>query len=75
VKLKFTRGALVAVAKQALERHSGARGLRAILENAMLDIMYEIPSRGGVKEVHVNEDVILRGEKPLLVFEKETGTG
>jgi ATP-dependent Clp protease ATP-binding subunit ClpX len=73
--MKFTRGALVAVAKEALKRHAGARGLRAILENAMLDIMYEIPSRGGVKEVHVNEDVILRGEKPLLVFEKETGTG
>jgi ATP-dependent Clp protease ATP-binding subunit ClpX len=75
VRMKFTRGALVAVAKEALKRHAGARGLRAILENAMLDIMYEIPSRGGVKEVHVNEDVILRGEKPLLVFEKETGTG
>ncbi|MFN9811759.1 MAG: ATP-dependent Clp protease ATP-binding subunit ClpX [Deltaproteobacteria bacterium] len=75
VRMKFSRGALVAVAKEALKRHAGARGLRAILENAMLDIMYEIPSRAGVKEVHVNEDVILRGEKPLLVFEKETGTG
>jgi ATP-dependent Clp protease ATP-binding subunit ClpX len=74
VRMKFTRGALVAVAKEALKRHAGARGLRAILENAMLDIMYEIPSRAGVKEVHVNEDVILRGEKPLLVFEKEAGT-
>ena len=75
VRMKFSRGALVAVAKEALKRHAGARGLRAILENAMLDIMYEIPSRAGVKEVLVNEDVILRGEKPLLVFEKETGTG
>ena len=74
VRMKFTRGALVAVAKEALKRHAGARGLRAILENAMLDIMYDIPSRPGVKEVHVNEDVILRGEKPLLVFEKEAGT-
>jgi ATP-dependent Clp protease ATP-binding subunit ClpX len=74
VRMKFTRGALVAVAKEALKRHAGARGLRAILENAMLDIMYDIPSRAGVKEVHVNEDVILRGEKPLLVFEKEAGT-
>jgi ATP-dependent Clp protease ATP-binding subunit ClpX len=74
VRMKFTRGALVAVAKEALKRHAGARGLRAILENAMLEIMYEIPSRAGVKEVHVNEDVILRGEKPLLVFEKEAGT-
>jgi ATP-dependent Clp protease ATP-binding subunit ClpX len=74
VRLKFTRGALVAVAKEALKRNAGARGLRAILEHAMLDLMYEIPSRSGVREVHVNEDVILRGEKPLLVFEKETGT-
>jgi ATP-dependent Clp protease ATP-binding subunit ClpX len=71
VKLKFTRGALVAVAKQALERHSGARGLRAILENAMLDIMYEIPSRSGVKEVVVNEEVILRQEAPIIVYSKE----
>src|SRR6185369_6066725 len=51
VKVKFTRGALTAVAKQALDRASGARGLRAILESAMLDIMYEIPSRTGIKEV------------------------
>ncbi len=71
VKLKFTRGALVAVARQALERHSGARGLRAILENAMLDIMYEVPSRSGVKEVVVNEEVILRGDAPIIVYSKE----
>jgi ATP-dependent Clp protease ATP-binding subunit ClpX len=71
VKLKFTRGALVAVAKQALERHSGARGLRAILENAMLDIMYDVPSRTGVKEVVVNEEVILRQEAPIIVYSKE----
>ena len=74
VRLKFTRGALVAVAKEALKRNAGARGLRAILENSMLEIMYEIPSRGGIREVHVNEDVILRHEKPLMVFEKEAGT-
>jgi ATP-dependent Clp protease ATP-binding subunit ClpX len=73
VRLKFTRGALQAVAREALKRNVGARGLRAILENAMLDIMYEIPSRSGVKEVHINEDVILRGEKPILVLEKEAG--
>jgi ATP-dependent Clp protease ATP-binding subunit ClpX len=73
VRLKFTRGALQSVAREALKRNAGARGLRAILENAMLDIMYEIPSRAGVKEVHVNEDTILRGEKPLMVLEKEAG--
>ncbi len=71
VKIKFSRGALVAVAKQALERHSGARGLRAILENAMLDIMYDVPSRAGVKEVIVNEEVILKGESPLIVYSKD----
>ena len=71
VKVKFTRGALTAVAKQALERASGARGLRAILEAAMLDIMYEIPSRTGVKEVVVSEDVIMKHEPPLIVYTKE----
>jgi ATP-dependent Clp protease ATP-binding subunit ClpX len=71
VKLKFTKGALTAVARQALERNSGARGLRAILEAAMLDIMYEIPSRTGVKEVVVSEDVILKHEPPLIVYSKE----
>jgi ATP-dependent Clp protease ATP-binding subunit ClpX len=73
VRLKFTRGALQAIAREALKRNAGARGLRAILENAMLDIMYEIPSRSGIKEVHINEDVILRGEKPLMVLAKEAG--
>src|ERR1700732_3194010 len=58
VKLKFTRGALIAVARQPPERNSGARGLRAILESAMLDIMYDVPSRTGIKEVVVSEDVI-----------------
>ncbi len=71
VKVKFSKGALVAVARQALERSSGARGLRAIIENAMLDIMYDVPSRSGVKEVVVNEEVISRGEAPLIVYGKD----
>jgi ATP-dependent Clp protease ATP-binding subunit ClpX len=71
VKLSFTDKALKAVATQALKRNAGARGLRAILENAMLDIMYEVPSQRGVKEVLVNEEVILKNEKPLVVYEKE----
>lgn len=71
VKIKFTRGALVAVARQALDRNSGARGLRAILEAAMLDIMYDVPSRTGIKEVVVSEDVILKHEAPLIVYTKE----
>jgi ATP-dependent Clp protease ATP-binding subunit ClpX len=72
VKLKFTRGALAAVAREALTRLSGARGLRAILENAMLDVMYEIPSKSGIKEVIVSEEVILRHETPLIVYHKES---
>ncbi|MCC6525618.1 MAG: ATP-dependent Clp protease ATP-binding subunit ClpX [Polyangiaceae bacterium] len=71
VRLKFTRQALEAVAKRALERNSGARGLRAILEDAMLDIMYEIPGQKGVKELVVNEEVISRHEQPLVVYMEE----
>jgi len=71
VKLTFTEKALKAVASQALKRNAGARGLRAILENAMLDIMYEVPSQRGVKEVVVSEETILKGDKPLVVYEKE----
>ena len=71
VKLTFAKPALQAVAREALERNAGARGLRAIMEAAMLDIMYEIPSQTGIKEVVVNEEVITKGEKPLIVYEKE----
>ena len=75
VKLKFTKGALQAVAKKALERESGARGLRAILEEAMLDSMYDIPSKSGIKEVVVNEDVITKGDAPLIVYQKDEQAG
>src|SRR5260221_14536837 len=71
VKLKFTKGSLVGVAREALSRNSGARGLRAILEHAMLDIMYDVPGRGGIKEVVINEDVITKREPPLIVYQKE----
>ena len=71
VGLRFTEGALRAVARKALEQKSGARGLRAILENAMLEIMYEIPSRDDVEECVVNEEVIQQGTNPLLVFKQE----
>jgi ATP-dependent Clp protease ATP-binding subunit ClpX len=71
VKLSFSEKALKAVANQALKRNAGARGLRAILEHAMLDIMYEVPSQRGVKEVLVSEETILKGDKPLVVYEKE----
>jgi ATP-dependent Clp protease ATP-binding subunit ClpX len=71
VKLNFTEGALSAVAKEALKRKSGARGLQSILENIMLDIMYEIPSKGNVRECLINDEVIGKGEGPILVYEKE----
>ena len=71
VRLRFTDGALRAVAKEALERKSGARGLRAILERAMLDLMYELPSRDDVEECVVSEEVIEQGGEPLLVFKRE----
>jgi ATP-dependent Clp protease ATP-binding subunit ClpX len=74
VRLKFTDGALRAIAKLSVERKSGARGLRAILENTMLDIMYDIPSRQDVRECVINEDVVSNKEKPIFIFEKITET-
>lgn len=69
VNLKFTDGALVAIAKEALDRKTGARGLRSILENSMLDIMYDIPSQDRVKEVVINEEVIVKGAKPIVLYD------
>jgi ATP-dependent Clp protease ATP-binding subunit ClpX len=74
VKLKFTEGALRAIAKLSVQRKSGARGLRAILENTMLDIMYELPSIHNVKECVISEEVVLNKEKPILLFEKKSET-
>ena len=71
VRLRFTDGALLAVAKEALKRKSGARGLRAILEAAMLDLMYELPSRDDVEECVINEEVIDQGSDPLIVLKRE----
>ncbi|MBI5604076.1 MAG: ATP-dependent Clp protease ATP-binding subunit ClpX [Deltaproteobacteria bacterium] len=71
VELKFTDGAIKAVAREALKRKSGARGLRSILEKAMLDIMFEIPSMKNVRECVVSEEVILNNETPILLFENQ----
>jgi ATP-dependent Clp protease ATP-binding subunit ClpX len=71
VKLRFTDDALRAVAEEAYRRKSGARGLRAILEEVMLDVMYEIPSMTGVQECVVNREVVVQRERPLLVREKK----
>ncbi len=70
VGLTFTDGALRAISQQALDRNIGARGLRAIMENLMLDVMYDLPNQELVRECVVNEDVVLRGNSPILVYEK-----
>lgn len=71
VKLKFTEGALTAIAKKALGRKAGARGLRSILEDVMLDVMYELPSQSNVTECVINEEAISKKEKPLIVYQKQ----
>jgi ATP-dependent Clp protease ATP-binding subunit ClpX len=70
IDLLFTDEALTAIAKEAVKRKSGARGLRAILEEAMLEIMFELPSKDDVKECVIGEEVILDNEKPILLFEQ-----
>lgn len=74
VKLNFTDGALTAIAKEATKRKTGARGLRAILENSMLDTMYELPSQSNIKECIINEDVVAEEGKPIIVYEKKAET-
>jgi len=75
VKLRFTDDVLVAIARDAIKRKSGARGLRAILESVMLDIMYDIPSMPEITECIINEDVVTKGEPPLLIYEKQAKFG
>ena len=74
VKLRFTEGALLAIAKEALKRKAGARGLRSIIESAMLDIMYELPSQSNIKECIVSEETITHKEKPIVLYEKKAET-
>ena len=70
VNLRFTDSAVAAIAKESSKRKSGARGLRSILENCMLDIMFEIPSIENVKECVIGEDVVLNKEDPILLYEQ-----
>ncbi len=71
VKLKFTENAIRAIAEKAIAHKTGARGLRSVLEEHMLDIMFDLPSRDDVEEVVVNEEVIKNSEEPLLVYHKQ----
>ncbi len=71
IRLRFTEGALSAIARKALQRKSGARGLRSVLEEAMLDVMYDLPSQEGVKECVISEQVILNGDYPVVLYENE----
>jgi ATP-dependent Clp protease ATP-binding subunit ClpX (EC 3.4.21.92) len=71
VKLRFTKGALSAISQQANKRKTGARGLRSIMEDIMLDVMFDIPSQSNIKECIINEEVVLKRESPLLMYEKE----
>jgi len=80
VRLTFAKEALTEVAKQAIARKTGARGLRAILENVLLDTMFEIPGLEGIEEVVVNQATIVSGAEPLRIYTEAasaqaTGTG
>ena len=70
VKLEFTNDALTSIAKKALEKNTGARGLRTILENILLDTMFNLPGIEGVDEIVVNADVVQKNTKPLYIYDK-----
>lgn len=71
IRLRFTEGALTAIAQEALKRKSGARGLRSVMEKAMMEVMYELPSEENVKECVISEQVILNGDYPVVLYENE----
>jgi ATP-dependent Clp protease ATP-binding subunit ClpX len=71
VDLEFREESLRAVARKAMQRKTGARGLRTILENTLLDIMYDLPSMRNVQKVVIDEDVIQGDSKPYLVYGQE----
>ena len=73
VQLSFTEEALSAIAKRAIARKTGARGLRSILEEVLLDTMFEIPALSGVQEVVVNEEAIIGEGEPLLIYSESSG--
>ncbi len=72
VKLTFTQDGLQAIAQKAVERKTGARGLRSIIEGILLDTMFEIPGQSGIEEVVINEDVVKNGSEPLVIYAKKS---
>ena len=70
VHLRFTDEALWAIAREAMKRKSGARGLRAIMENTMLDVMYEMPVQTNIKEVIISDEVVIQNAAPIVVYTK-----
>ena len=74
VKLKFTEGAISAIARKTHQQKTGARGLRAILEERMLETMYDLPSMQNVKECVVTEEMITGSGEPVLLYEREKAT-
>ncbi len=71
VRLRFSDDALKAVSKKAIKRKTGARGLRAILEGILLDLMYELPSMTNVEEVIINAEVVDNNAAPVIVYAEQ----
>ena len=72
IQLRFTEGALTAIARKSMERKSGARGLRSVLEEAMLDVMYDLPSKQNVQECVISEQVITSGDYPVILYQSSS---
>ncbi len=73
--MRFTEGALTAIAREAIKRKAGARGLRSVMEEAMLDVMYELPSQESARECVISEQVITNRDYPVVLYaddEKKT---
>jgi len=70
VKLNFSDSALREIARKTIERKTGARGLRAIVESIMTDIMFEVPSKSNVREIIINEEVVKNQSQPIFIYEE-----
>ena len=72
VELEFTKESLICIAKEAIKRETGARGLRSIIENSILDLIYDIPTLDGLKKCVITEDVIMKNKAPMLSIESKS---